>query len=80
VFDGLAAPATADRDAATRSAIARGTKVSSKLLLWDEMTPSNRARRLWTFMGVHIPLVTLYQPDAQAREWNRFDSLACASG
>ncbi|MBA2539131.1 MAG: hypothetical protein H0V17_05805 [Deltaproteobacteria bacterium] len=54
VFDGLAASSTEDRDAATRIAIALGTEVSSKLLLWDELTPSNRARRLWAFMGVHL--------------------------
>ena len=35
-------------------AIALGTELSSKLLLWDDLTPSDRARRLWTFMGVHL--------------------------
>jgi hypothetical protein len=54
VFDGLASAATADRDAATQQVIARGTELSSKLLLWDELSPSDRARRLWTFMGVHL--------------------------
>ncbi len=54
VFEGLAAPATEDRDAATGMAIALGTALSSKLLIWDELTPSDRARRLWTFMGVHL--------------------------
>lgn len=54
VFEGLAAASTEARDAATVQAIALGTELSSRLLLWDQLSPSDRARRLWTFMGVHL--------------------------
>ncbi len=54
LFDGLAAASTEARDAATRQAIELGTAQASQLLLWEELSPSDRARRLWTFMGVHL--------------------------
>ena len=54
MFSGLAAATTGERDAATHAVIELGTEVSSKLLLWEELSASDRARRLWTFMGVHL--------------------------
>jgi len=54
VVESLASATTVERDAATRMAIALGTAMSSRLLLWDELSPSDRARRLWAFMGVHL--------------------------
>ena len=54
VFDGLAANNIEDRDAATRMAAALGVEVAPRLLLWDDAPPSNRARRLWAFMGIHL--------------------------
>jgi len=54
VFAGLASARVEDRDAATRMAILMGTAVAQKLLLWDSVPPSNRARRLWTFLGIHL--------------------------
>jgi hypothetical protein len=54
VFDGLAANHIEDRDAATRMAAALGVEVAPRLLLWDDAPPSNRARRLWAFMGIHL--------------------------
>lgn len=68
MFEGLASTSTTDRDAATRMAIALGTELSSRLLLWDEASPSNRARRLWTFMGVH-----LRRSDEMVRQPRSFD-------
>ena len=54
LFDGLANAQTEVRDAATRQAIELGTDQASQLLLWEALSPSDRARRLWTFMGVHL--------------------------
>ena len=54
VFAGLASGRIEDRDSATRMAIAMGSAVARKLLLWDEAPASNRARRLWAYTGIHL--------------------------
>ncbi len=68
VFAGLASTRIEDRDSATRMAIMMGTAVAQKLLLWDDAPPSNRARRLWAFMGIH-----LRRADDAARVSRTFD-------
>lgn len=54
VLAGLAAPRVEDRDAATRTAIAMGPAISSRLLLWEDAPASNRARRLWAYTGAQV--------------------------
>lgn len=54
LFAGLAAVDLETRDGATAQAIELGTQQASQLLLWEQLSPSDRARRLWTFMGVHL--------------------------
>ncbi len=54
VFAALGASAVEDRDAATRMAIGLGADMGPRLLRWDDAPPSNRARRLWAFMGIHL--------------------------
>jgi hypothetical protein len=55
VFAALGASSADDRDAATRMAIGLGAEMGPRLLRWDDASPpSNRARRLWAFMGIHL--------------------------
>jgi len=68
VFGGLASPRIEDRDNATRLAVAMGTAVSQRLLQWDDAPPSNRARRLWAYMGIH-----LRRAEAAIRQPRSFD-------
>jgi hypothetical protein len=60
LFAGLASPRLDERDSATRMALLMGTAISQRLLQWDEAPPSNRARRLWAYMGVHLRRAETY--------------------
>jgi hypothetical protein len=55
VLAGLASPDLATRDEATRAAIGASVIGAPALLAWrpDDL-PSHRARRLWTYVGVHL--------------------------
>ncbi|HEU0030124.1 MAG TPA: hypothetical protein VFQ53_05810 [Kofleriaceae bacterium] len=50
----LAATRIEQRDAATRLLIAMGPEVAQRVLRWGDAPPSNRARRLWTYTGIHL--------------------------
>jgi hypothetical protein len=51
----LASTSIAERDEATRVAIAMGIGVAPRLLQWDAGSPpAAKARRLWTFIGIHL--------------------------
>ncbi|MEO8703505.1 MAG: hypothetical protein ABI867_25885 [Kofleriaceae bacterium] len=78
ILAGLASPRLDERDAATRLAILMGTAVSPKLLLWDEAPPSNRARRLWAYMGVHLRRAETYIRQPRNFELRHSGTLATA--
>ena len=52
VIAGLRSPRLVERDDATRLAILTGRVAN--LLDWEGASPSERARRQWTFLGVHL--------------------------
>src|SRR5688572_29259126 len=54
VFAGLASQDLDECDAATRVAITQSTALGQRLLQWHDAPPSNRARRLWAYMGIHL--------------------------
>jgi hypothetical protein len=54
VLDALASPTVAERDDATRVAIATGGALGPRLLKLDGLPLPVRARRLWAYTGIHM--------------------------
>jgi hypothetical protein len=80
IFAGLASPRLEERDASSHLAILMGTALSQRLLLWDDAPPSNRARRLWTYLGAHLRRAEQYVRQPRNFELRHDGTLASVLG